>query len=92
MRFPIELYKNDISTISGWTRTKLLRYPPAHVRLLFYIVKIHFFPLFSTKNASLMVYILNLTLEEHFKPNFIFYLRYEPALEPENIVFVVFLS
>jgi len=37
-----------------------------------------------------MVYILNLTLEEHFKPNFIFYLRYEPALEPENIVFVVF--
>ena len=24
-----------------------------------------------------MVYILNLTLEKHFKPNFIFYLRYE---------------
>ena len=37
-----------------------------------------------------MVYILSSTLEEHFKPIFIFYLRYEPALEPKNIVFVLF--
>ena len=39
-----------------------------------------------------MVYILNLTLEEYFKPNFMFYLRYEPALEPKNIVFGVFFN
>ena len=38
-----------------------------------------------------MVYILSLILEEHFKSNFILYLRYEPALEPKNVVFGVFL-
>ena len=90
-RFSIELYKNDISTINGWSTTKFLIYPPTPRRVIILHSKNQFFSLFSTKNASFMVYILSLILEEHFKSNFILYLRYEPALEPKNVVFGVFL-